>query len=154
MQLEYYFGDANLPKDQYLRTQMDPEGWVKAEVLQTFARMKRYGIPADVILRAARQSSQLSVKGNCVRRAVGWERYAPRIEDYVPPSPTDEEPASATQSDAHSNDVADSAPEPEEPQERPKSRTDSDAVFDKAPVGAGDQDEKSPPRSPVEEAVS
>eukprot|EP01046_Picozoa_sp_COSAG06_P099818 COSAG06_NODE_45937_length_351_cov_0.583333_1_plen_67_part_10 len=43
-QVEFYFGDANLPKDKFLKKQIkaDPEneGWVSLDVVATFKKMK------------------------------------------------------------------------------------------------------------------
>jgi hypothetical protein len=61
-QVEFYFGDANLPKDKFLKKQIkaDPEneGWVPLEVLASFKKMK--GLKADAeIIAAALDSSEL-----------------------------------------------------------------------------------------------
>jgi len=61
---------------------MNSQGYVDVLVLKTFGRMKRYGIPVSVILEAARQSEKLHVKGNMVRRKVGWEKYAPQEDPF------------------------------------------------------------------------
>merc|ERR1711912_39181 len=40
LQIEYYFSDTNLPKDQYLREQMDSqEGWTQLEILRSFPKI-------------------------------------------------------------------------------------------------------------------
>eukprot|EP01044_Picomonas_judraskeda_P040605 COSAG03_NODE_20018_length_326_cov_0.524229_1_plen_78_part_01 len=61
-QVEFYFGDANLPKDKFLKKQIkaDPEneGWVPLEVLASFKKMK--GLKADAeIMASALDSSEL-----------------------------------------------------------------------------------------------
>lgn len=39
-QVEYYFGDANWEKDNFLRAQCDEEGWVSLKFVSSFNRMK------------------------------------------------------------------------------------------------------------------
>ncbi|CAN8023691.1 unnamed protein product [Ixodes persulcatus] len=40
-QIEYYFGDFNLPRDKFLREKVKlDEGWVPIETLLTFNRLK------------------------------------------------------------------------------------------------------------------
>ncbi|XP_041368391.1 lupus La protein homolog [Gigantopelta aegis] len=41
-QLEYYFGDVNLPRDRFLQDQIKADdGWIKIETLLTFNRLKK-----------------------------------------------------------------------------------------------------------------
>ena len=39
-QVNYYFSDENLLRDEYLRRQMDGEGWISIELLATFNRLR------------------------------------------------------------------------------------------------------------------
>merc|ERR1711871_1809717 len=40
-QLMYYFSESNLYKDMYLRSKMDSEGWVDADVIRSFPRIQQ-----------------------------------------------------------------------------------------------------------------
>ena len=42
-QVEFYFGDANLPTDKFLlkTVRKDPDGWVDLSIIIGFARMKK-----------------------------------------------------------------------------------------------------------------
>lgn len=73
-QVEFYFSDANLPRDKFLwqLTQSDPkgEGWVSISQIASFKRMQRFK-PVENIVAALRQSKELlevSVDGAFVRR--------------------------------------------------------------------------------------
>jgi lupus La protein len=73
-QVEFYFSDANLPRDKYLwtLTQSDPknQGWVQIEQIASFKRMQRFK-PLKAIVEALRQSKELlevSEDGTAVRR--------------------------------------------------------------------------------------
>lgn len=56
-QVEYYFGDKNLPRDRFLRQKADEDdGWVTLECLATFNRLKALSEDADVIAKALRKS--------------------------------------------------------------------------------------------------
>jgi hypothetical protein len=75
-QVEFYFSDANLPRDKFLwtLTQSDPkkEGWVSIQQIASFARMQRFG-PQEAIVDALRTSKELlevSEDGTCVRRKI------------------------------------------------------------------------------------
>jgi hypothetical protein len=66
-QLEFYFGDANLTKDKWLRNAIDTAegGFVSAQVIADFNKMKQL-CDSDVVavLEAARGSSLLDVSGD------------------------------------------------------------------------------------------
>ena len=52
-QLEYYFGDANLAKDKFMKDQIaKDEGWVPLDVLLTFKRLKSLSEDKKVIVDA------------------------------------------------------------------------------------------------------
>ena len=73
-QVEFYFGDANLPKDKFLKKQMaeDPtsEGWVELEVVASFKKMKALAADAGAVAAALAGSELLTVSddGTRVRR--------------------------------------------------------------------------------------
>ncbi|VEN56690.1 unnamed protein product, partial [Callosobruchus maculatus] len=56
-QLEYYFGDINLPRDKFLQEKIkEDEGWVTIETLLTFKRLASLSSDANVIADAAAKS--------------------------------------------------------------------------------------------------
>ncbi|KNC98306.1 uncharacterized protein SPPG_06699 [Spizellomyces punctatus DAOM BR117] len=72
-QVEYYFGDANLPRDKFLISTINenPEGWVSIETLLKFNRLRSISDDPLVIADALRQSAELlevSDDGKLVRR--------------------------------------------------------------------------------------
>jgi len=66
-QLEYYFSVENLVKDLFLRNNMDSRGYIDVGVLAHFNRILQLTNDKSMILRAARESPQLKVKGERVR---------------------------------------------------------------------------------------
>jgi lupus La protein len=75
-QVEFYFSDANLPRDKFLwnLTQTDPkgEGWVPIKQIASFKRMQRFR-PVESIATALRGSKdllQVNEDGTAVRRTV------------------------------------------------------------------------------------
>lgn len=70
-QVEYYFGDANLPKDKFLKKQIkaDPEneGWVSLDVLASFKKMKALKVDAASIAAALQGSELLAVSDDNTR---------------------------------------------------------------------------------------
>uniref|UniRef100_A0A182JWV6 Uncharacterized protein n=1 Tax=Anopheles christyi TaxID=43041 RepID=A0A182JWV6_9DIPT len=59
-QLEYYFGDANLVKDKFMKDQIakDEAGWVPLDVLLTFKRLKSLSEDKKVIVDAIGKSDE------------------------------------------------------------------------------------------------
>jgi lupus La protein len=75
-QVEFYFSDANLPRDKFLwnLTQSDPlkEGWVAIKQIASFKRMQRFR-PVESIAAALRNSKELlkvNEDGTAVRRSI------------------------------------------------------------------------------------
>lgn len=75
-QVEFYFSDANLPRDKFLwtLTQSDPknQGWVQISQIASFKRMQRFK-PLEAIVEALRHSKELlevSEDGTAVRRKI------------------------------------------------------------------------------------
>ena len=73
-QVEFYFSDANLPRDKFLwtLTQSDPkrEGWVPISTIASFKRMQRFQ-PFEAVVAALRTSKELlevNEDGTAVRR--------------------------------------------------------------------------------------
>jgi lupus La protein len=81
-QVEFYFSDANLPRDKYLwtLTQSDPkkEGWVAIKNIASFKRMQRFQ-PVESIataLRASKDLLEVNEDGTMVRRRVPLVRLS------------------------------------------------------------------------------
>jgi lupus La protein len=75
-QVEFYFSDANLPRDKFLwtLTVSDPkkQGWVPISQIASFKRMQRFQ-PLEAIVAALRGSKELlevNEDGTAVRRKV------------------------------------------------------------------------------------
>jgi len=74
-QIEYYFGDYNLIKDNFLQqTIKDNNGWVKLETLVTFKRLKELSTDFNVITNALKKSPtqllEVSENGTEIRRSL------------------------------------------------------------------------------------
>ncbi|CAG9854855.1 unnamed protein product [Phyllotreta striolata] len=62
-QLEYYFGDINLPRDKFLQEKLkEDDGWVTLEVLLTFKRLAALSTDTEVIAKAAEKSENKIVE--------------------------------------------------------------------------------------------
>ncbi|XP_067001190.1 la protein homolog [Anabrus simplex] len=58
-QIEYYFGDINLPKDKFLREQMKlDDGWIPLDVMLKFKRLSSLTTDIQVIMAALLKSSE------------------------------------------------------------------------------------------------
>merc|ERR1711972_636483 len=76
-QVEYYFSEKNLPKDNYLRSRMNADGWVQLSEIARFRRVSAYKVTvvelADLLLELSgavevdRANSQLRVKDAALR---------------------------------------------------------------------------------------
>lgn len=52
-QIEYYFGDINLPRDKFLKEKIqEDDGWITLEVLLTFQRLASLSKDPEVIAAA------------------------------------------------------------------------------------------------------
>lgn len=60
-QVEYYFSDANLGRDCFLRGLMDAHGWVPAHIVVGFNRMRALGATVEQVQLALRFSSLVEV---------------------------------------------------------------------------------------------
>eukprot|EP00397_Hematodinium_sp_SG-2012_P003263 GEMP01003271.1.p1 GENE.GEMP01003271.1~~GEMP01003271.1.p1 ORF type:complete len:765 (-),score=137.83 GEMP01003271.1:1674-3968(-) len=60
--LEFYFSDENLPRDVFLRSHMDSEGFVPAEVLVRFPKLVQLHVTRTLLLEASKGSELLDVK--------------------------------------------------------------------------------------------
>jgi len=56
-QIEYYFGDHNLPRDKFLKEQLQlDDGWVPLETMLKFNRLKSLTTDVTVIVAALQKS--------------------------------------------------------------------------------------------------
>lgn len=73
-QVEFYFSDANLPRDRFLQEELkkSEEGWISLAVISSFKRMQALSTDLVVIAEALKGSSLLEVSadGASVRRTV------------------------------------------------------------------------------------
>lgn len=75
-QLEFYFGEINLARDQFIRSHMDAQGFVPAYVMSGFPRMRNGMITPGEILHAASRSPLLDIRNGCIRSKRLWKRFA------------------------------------------------------------------------------
>uniref|UniRef100_A0A3Q2NSN0 Lupus La protein homolog n=1 Tax=Fundulus heteroclitus TaxID=8078 RepID=A0A3Q2NSN0_FUNHE len=56
-QVEYYFGDHNLPRDKFLKEQLQlDDGWVTLETMLKFNRLKSLTTETSVVVSALQKS--------------------------------------------------------------------------------------------------
>lgn len=76
LQVDFYFGDTNYPKDKYLQqcATADPEGkgWIPVSVVASFRKLKRMCTDMQFILESIPQATmvELDLKRQMVRRNV------------------------------------------------------------------------------------
>lgn len=85
-QIEYYFSDENLLKDQYLISLMDDEGWVSISIIADFKRVKKMSTDLPFILDALQISSTVEVQGDKIRKRDGWSKWIPAYTERTLPS--------------------------------------------------------------------
>lgn len=73
-QVEYYFGDFNLPRDKFLQGKLKlDDGWVTIETLLTFNRLKSLTTAENVVAEALKKSTsqllEVSDDGKKIRRS-------------------------------------------------------------------------------------
>ena len=94
-QVHYYFSPENLMRDEFLRSQMDPqEGWLPIPLLATFNRLRSLTADANIIADALHYSQELEVNQGRVRKRHDWHRW------LMLANPDDQHPRSATASPA------------------------------------------------------
>lgn len=71
-QVEWYFQPDNLDSDIFLRTSMDERGYVPAEIIASFNRLKTHGITKDEILLCCRPSTIVKVKKDKIKCRELW----------------------------------------------------------------------------------
>ncbi|KAI7727475.1 hypothetical protein M8C21_002117 [Ambrosia artemisiifolia] len=85
-QIEYYFSDENLVKDNFLRSHMDDEGWVSISLIAGFQRVQKLTNDVQMILSSLAYSNTVEVQGVKVRRRTDWRRWI-----HIPRETTGEE---------------------------------------------------------------
>lgn len=60
-QIDYYFGDVNYPKDNWLRSQADMDGWTSLELVAKFNRMRDLTNDFPLVLECALTSDVVEV---------------------------------------------------------------------------------------------
>ncbi|OIW15689.1 hypothetical protein TanjilG_10971 [Lupinus angustifolius] len=76
-QIDYYFSDANLMKDDFLRSNMDEQGWVPVALIADFPRVRSLTNNIQVILDSMRTSTVVEVQGDKLRRRNEWKTWVP-----------------------------------------------------------------------------
>ncbi|KAL8218421.1 hypothetical protein R6Q57_021794 [Mikania cordata] len=74
-QIEYYFSDDNLVKDNYLRSHMDDEGWVPIQLIAGFRRVQALTNDVQMLMSSLSNSSAVEIQGDKVRRRADWGRW-------------------------------------------------------------------------------
>ncbi|XP_009334716.2 la-related protein 1C [Pyrus x bretschneideri] len=74
-QIDYYFSDANLIKDDFLRSNMDAQGWIPISLIASFPRVKSLTTNIQLILDSLRASSIVEVQDDKVRRRNEWTKW-------------------------------------------------------------------------------
>lgn len=67
-QIDYYFSDINLANDEFLKSNMDEEGWVPITLIANFPRVKNLTSNIQLILDSMRNSNVVDVQGDKLRR--------------------------------------------------------------------------------------
>ncbi|KAL9241082.1 hypothetical protein vseg_015232 [Gypsophila vaccaria] len=83
-QIDYYFSDENLQKDEYLISHMDEQGWVPVSVIADFNRVKRMSTDIPFILDALQSSFTVEVKGDKLRNRDNWSKYVAAVKQASP----------------------------------------------------------------------
>ncbi|KAK6115717.1 hypothetical protein DH2020_007986 [Rehmannia glutinosa] len=74
-QIDFYFSDDNLVKDNFLRSNMDDHGWVPITLIASFRRVQQLTKDIPVILESLRYSTVVEVQGDKVRRRNEWNKW-------------------------------------------------------------------------------
>lgn len=68
-QIEYYFGDINLSKDEFMKNSLkEHDGWLPFDILFKFKRLAQLTTDAEVVKKALASSAFLEVSDKGVRR--------------------------------------------------------------------------------------
>ncbi|XP_077473727.1 lupus La protein isoform X2 [Stigmatopora argus] len=83
-QVEYYFGDHNLPRDRFLKEQLKlDDGWVPLETMLKFNRLKSLTSDAEIIVSALQKSNSglLEINEDKTKIRRSPEKPLPEIND-------------------------------------------------------------------------
>jgi len=72
---EYYFSDTNLFSDEWLRRQMNDEGWIPATLIAGFNMVRMLTSDISLILDAAKNSTKVEVNADSIRPAKNWAQW-------------------------------------------------------------------------------
>lgn len=78
-QIDYYFSDANLVKDDFLRSNMDDQGWVSINLVASFRRVSKLTTDVQLILDTLGASTVVEVQGDKIRRRENWSKWIPSV---------------------------------------------------------------------------
>ncbi|KAL4579006.1 hypothetical protein LXL04_015141 [Taraxacum kok-saghyz] len=126
-QIEYYFSEANLKKDDYLKSNMDEEGWVPLSLIAGFRRVQSLTSDIQLILTSLRDSTVVEVQGEKIRSRKDWQQYVKQTNDPLPEaslqnlSLTDVTPGETSNAGAHAG-----SPKLANGDESPKPKSDQD----------------------------
>ncbi|XP_027355233.1 la-related protein 1C-like [Abrus precatorius] len=79
-QIDYYFSDVNLVKDEFLRSNMDEQGWVPISLIASFPRVRSLTSNIKLILDSLRTSTVVEVQGDKLRRRNEWMKWLPSTQ--------------------------------------------------------------------------
>ncbi|KAF8661553.1 hypothetical protein HU200_056974 [Digitaria exilis] len=74
-QVEYYFSDTNLERDDFLKSLMDENGWVPVSKVADFNRLKKMTTDIHLIVDALANSSVLEAQDDKIRRRSDWSKW-------------------------------------------------------------------------------
>ncbi|KAI3724505.1 hypothetical protein L2E82_36285 [Cichorium intybus] len=74
-QIEYYFSEENLTKDDYLKSNMNEEGWVPLSLIAGFRRVQSLTSDIQLILSSLRDSTVVEVQDEIIRSRRDWQRW-------------------------------------------------------------------------------
>ncbi|MCH80305.1 NAD(P)H-quinone oxidoreductase chain, partial [Trifolium medium] len=81
-QIEYYFSDVNLANDDFLKFNMDEQGWVPITLIANFPRVKKLTNNIELILDSLRTSKVVEVHGDKMRRRNELMRCLPSAHQH------------------------------------------------------------------------
>lgn len=83
-QVEYYFGDINLPKDKFMKEKVkEDDGWITVECLTTFNRLKQLSTDFEEICKALKKSDSglLEINDTDFKIRRSKDKPVPDLED-------------------------------------------------------------------------
>lgn len=83
-QIDYYFSEDNLVKDDFLRSNMDDQGWVSISLIASFPRVSKLTSDVQLILDTLGASTVVEVQGDKIRRRDNWNKWIPSVGQSLP----------------------------------------------------------------------